>query len=267
LARLPARDGQGSDVHFVVRLKTSQEFLGMAGLHKIRASEPEAGIWIKEAMHGKGYGREAVAAVVSFAASALGKKAVLYPVAEVNGPSRRLAQSLDGKTIGKRLLRKSSGIEYPEVVYRIPVPLGGTPTSLRAARPEDFDYCARLYFEGMENIIKELNLNMEAQIAGFRQRWDVTEVRIITLDRTDIGWLQSFLKDDTLFLAQLFVDGALRGQGIGTEVVNGLVKEAARVGRAVTLGVVKTNPALRVYRRLGFRTTHEDERKFYMRRD
>ena len=93
------------------------------------------------------------------------------------------------------------------------------------------------------------------------------QVRIITLDGTDIGWLQSFAKDDALFLGQLFVDGALRRRGIGTEVVKGLIEEAARAGRAVTLGVVKTNPALRLYERLGFRTTHEDARKFYMRRD
>jgi hypothetical protein len=53
-----------------------------------------------------------------------------------------------------------------------------TRTVLRPARPEDFDYCARLYFEGMENIIKDLNLNMEAQAAGFRQRWDVTQVAL-----------------------------------------------------------------------------------------
>lgn len=140
-------------------------------------------------------------------------------------------------------------------------------TNLRAARPQDFDYCARLYFEGMENIIKELNLNMEAQVAGFRQRWDVTQVRIITHDGTDVGWLQSFVKDDALFLGQLFVDGTLRRQGIGTEVVKGLIEEAARAGQSLTLGVVKSNPALRLYERLGFRTTHEDERKFYMRRD
>jgi ribosomal protein S18 acetylase RimI-like enzyme len=140
-------------------------------------------------------------------------------------------------------------------------------TAFRPARPEDFDYCARLYFEGMENIIKELNLNMDAQVAGFRQRWDVTQVRIITLDGTDIGWLQSFAKDDALFLAQLFIDSTLRRQGIGTEVVKGLIEESANAGRAVTLGVVKTNPALRLYERLGFRTTHEDQRKFYMRRD
>jgi ribosomal protein S18 acetylase RimI-like enzyme len=140
-------------------------------------------------------------------------------------------------------------------------------TVLRPARPEDFDYCARLYFEGMESTIKELNLDMDGQIAGFRQRWNVTQVRIITLDGADIGWLQSFVEDDTLFLGQLFVDRTLRGRGIGTQLIKGLIEEAARAGRAVTLGVVKSNPALRLYERLGFGTTHEDERKFYMRRD
>jgi ribosomal protein S18 acetylase RimI-like enzyme len=139
--------------------------------------------------------------------------------------------------------------------------------ALRPARPEDFDYCARLYFEAMGSLIKELNLDMDAHFAGFRPQWDVAQVRIITLDRTDIGWLQSFVKDGALFLGQLFVDSSLRGQGIGTELVKGLIEEAASAGRAVTLGVVKTNPALRLYERLGFRITHEDERKFYMRRD
>jgi ribosomal protein S18 acetylase RimI-like enzyme len=142
-----------------------------------------------------------------------------------------------------------------------------TRTKFRPALPEDFDYCARLYFEGMERIIKELNLNMDAQVAGLRQSWDVTQVRIIRLDGTDIGWVQSFEKDGALFLGQLFVETALRRRGIGTEVVKALIDEAARAGRVMTLGVVKTNPALRLYERLGFRATHEDERKFYMRRD
>jgi hypothetical protein len=39
---------QGTDGHLVARLKTSHEFLGMAGLHDISASEPETGIWIRE---------------------------------------------------------------------------------------------------------------------------------------------------------------------------------------------------------------------------
>ena len=119
---------------------------------------------------------------------------------------------------------------------------------LRPAHPEDFDYCARLYFAGMENIIKELNQNMDAQIAGLRQRWDVTQVRMVTFNSADIGWVQSFVQDNALFLAQLFVDGQFQRRGIGTDVV-------------------KANPALRLYERLGFRITHDDDRKFYMRRD
>jgi ribosomal protein S18 acetylase RimI-like enzyme len=160
-----------------------------------------------------------------------------------------------------------AGFAPYEIVYEKTLGTGTTRTVLRPARPGDFDYCARLYFEGMEKIIKELNLDIAAQIAGFRQRWDVMQVRIVTLDGTDIGWLQSFVKDDALFLGQLFVNKSLRGQGIGTELVKGLIEEAASAGRAVTLGVVKTNPALRLYERLGFRTTHDDECKFYMRRD
>ena len=61
-----------------------------------------------------------------------------------------------------------------------------TRIALSPARPGDFDYCARLYFEGMGGIIKELNLNMDTHAAGFRKSWDVTQVRIITLGGTDI---------------------------------------------------------------------------------
>jgi ribosomal protein S18 acetylase RimI-like enzyme len=137
----------------------------------------------------------------------------------------------------------------------------------RPAHADDFGYCAHLYVEGRENIIKERTLDAVGHTAGFRQRWHVTQVRIVTLDGTDIGRLQSFVKDDVLFPGQAFVDKSLRGQGIGTELVKGLIEEAASAGRAVTLGVVKTNPALRLYERLGFRTTHDDACNFYMRRD
>jgi RimJ/RimL family protein N-acetyltransferase len=107
----------GTDVSFAVRHRPSLEFLGAAGLHNIEAEEPEAGIWIKESRHGYGYGREAVATIIAFAGETLSKQAVVYPVVEQNGPSRRLAESLGGRIIATRLLRKGAG-----VVYRIPIP-------------------------------------------------------------------------------------------------------------------------------------------------
>src|SRR5579862_6471464 len=128
--------------------------------------------------------------------------------------------------------------------------------SFRPARTQDFDYCESLYFAAVKRTIEELNLNMVAHIASFRQRWDWTQVRIITMDSADIGWLQSTTRGEAFFLAQLFVDAPWRRRGVGTEVMNRLIVEAARAGQAVTLGVVKTNPALRLYQRLGFRITH-----------
>jgi ribosomal protein S18 acetylase RimI-like enzyme len=139
--------------------------------------------------------------------------------------------------------------------------------TFRAATSEDFDYCASLYFAGMATVIRELNLDMAAQTASFRRRWAPAEVRIITRDGVAIGWLQAATLSDALFLKQLFVESPWQRQGIGTRVMHRLIDEAAGAGRSMTLGVVKTNPALRLYQRLGFRVTGEDERKLYMRRE
>ncbi len=133
--------------------------------------------------------------------------------------------------------------------------------------PEDFDYCERLYFAEMERINRELKLDRAVQVASFRRQWDVTQVRIITLDGADIGWLQSTTRDGAFFLGQLFVEAPRQRRGIGTAVMNHLIDEATRTRQSMTLGVVKSNPAKRLYERLGFRVTHEDDRKFYMRRE
>jgi RimJ/RimL family protein N-acetyltransferase len=87
----------GTDLALVVRVKSSGEFLGMAGLHGIGGAEPEIGIWIKEAAHGAGYGREAVAATIAWACRSVSVTAFTYPVAVENLPSRRLAESIGGK--------------------------------------------------------------------------------------------------------------------------------------------------------------------------
>jgi ribosomal protein S18 acetylase RimI-like enzyme len=139
--------------------------------------------------------------------------------------------------------------------------------ALRPAATQDFEYCKRLYFAGMKNIIEELGLDMTAQVVGFHENWELGQVRIIALDISDVGWLQSSVRDDGLFVAQLFVDDPFQRQGIGTEVMNRLIGEATRLNQAVRLAVVKSNPALRLYERLGFRITHEDDRKFYMKRN
>ena len=141
------------------------------------------------------------------------------------------------------------------------------PIALRPALNQDFDYCRQLYFGEMKWIIEKLHLDEAAQETSFRKYWDPVQVRIIQFDGVDIGWLQTFTEDNELFVAQMFVDHQFQRRGIGTEVTKRLIGEAARCNQPVRLNVVKINPARRLYERLGFQVIHEDDRKFYMKRD
>jgi len=59
----------------------------------------------------------------------------------------------------------------------------------------------------------------------------------------------------------------MQRHGIGTQVLQILLAQARSQSKAITLAVVKINPALHFYEKHGFRITHEDEHKFYMRAD
>ncbi len=113
-AWLPAID-DGSDFVFAVRQCSDRQFLGLAGLHHARTANPELGIWIREDRHGEGFGREAVERVARWASQAIGAQSFLYPVAVENRASRRIAESLGGAVIEKRVTPK-----YESIIYRIP---------------------------------------------------------------------------------------------------------------------------------------------------
>jgi RimJ/RimL family protein N-acetyltransferase len=85
------------------------------GLVRRRDSvSPEIGLWLKESVHGQGFGREVVASLVEWGHSTLGKGSFIYPVAVQNTASKRIVESLHG-IIGNRTNPK-----YKSVVYRIP---------------------------------------------------------------------------------------------------------------------------------------------------
>ena len=93
---------------------------------------------------------------------------------------------------------------------------------LRLARPSDFAFGQRLYFEGMGSIIETLKLDMARKRESFTQQWQLAEVRIIT------GWLQTTPTNDAIFLGQLYLEGRFRRQGIGSRVMRAVIDDARR---------------------------------------
>src|SRR5215813_5147776 len=81
----------------------------------------------------------------------------------------------------------------------------------------------------------------------------------------DAGWIQYRVDRDEIFLGSIYVLPAMQRHGIGTHVLRSLLALAEQQSKELTLAVMKSNPAVRLYERIGFRITHEDEYKLYMR--
>jgi len=112
------------NVSFTVRRRDTGECLGMASIERADRETPETGLWLKETAHGRGYGGEIVRAVIGWGGAALGKTGFLYPVAEANTASRRIAERLGGGIAGRRMNAK-----YEAVVYLIVRPSPWATTS------------------------------------------------------------------------------------------------------------------------------------------
>ncbi len=140
--------------------------------------------------------------------------------------------------------------------------------ALRTACSEDSVFARDLYFETMRGMIERLfgwdQAREERNFAGF---FKVDEVRIITADNQDVGWIQEQVENRTINLGSFYVMPAMQERGIGTKVLDILLARAADQSKAMTLAVVKINPARYFYEKRGFRITHEDQHKFYMRAD
>lgn len=106
---------QGTDYHFVARDIQSGSFIGIVGVHKAASPTPEFGVWMSELVHGQGYGKEAVNAVFNCANSNLQADYFIYPVAELNLASRKIAETLGGMIVSSEQKQK-----YMSVTYHIP---------------------------------------------------------------------------------------------------------------------------------------------------
>ena len=133
---------------------------------------------------------------------------------------------------------------------------------LRPADAGDYDFCRNLYFAENDWILEALGLDRAAHEALFPELWKVSEVRLIVADGEEIGWLQIEAQTGALFLGQIYIVRSSQRHGIGTEVLRHIIAEAAAAHLPLKLDVAKINPALRLYQRLGFQITSEEQHKF-----
>ncbi len=112
----------GDDLNLRISMRATGEFIGCCGLHGLaKRAAPELGIWIKQAAHGNGYGKEAINALMHWGQENLQCAAFIYPVDRRNTASRKIPEALGGEVVQECPKTSMSGIKLDILVYRIPV--------------------------------------------------------------------------------------------------------------------------------------------------
>jgi|SRR5579864_126655 len=147
--------------------------------------------------------------------------------------------------------------------------------SLRPASPRDQEFLFQLYASTRLPEIAALGWNLAQQEAFLRmqfnaqQSWYDTayagaEHGIVIVDAKPVGRLLVQHGAEATILVDISLIPEYRGRGLGTILMGNLLNDCRNSGLPVRLQVLKTNPAQRLYERVGFRRTSEDQLYFQM---
>lgn len=136
---------------------------------------------------------------------------------------------------------------------------------LRPAKQADFRFARKLYMASMEPLLTALAAWDDAKAdASFREYFKLDEVRIITVDDADVGWIQVSEADCAVHLDQLHLVEEFRDLGIGTRLIEQTKRAARDKNWPLCLSFVRGNRAAALYERLGFRPAGSDQTKIHM---
>lgn len=140
---------------------------------------------------------------------------------------------------------------------------------LRAATPADDAFLRRVYASTREEELAQvdwsdaqkrafLGMQFDAQDHHYRTHFPGTRFDVIERDGVPIGRLYVQRAAD-IHILDISLLPEHRGAGAGGALLRELQGEAAASARRVTIHVERTNPALRLYERLGFRVEADDD--------
>jgi ribosomal protein S18 acetylase RimI-like enzyme len=97
-----------------------------------------------------------------------------------------------------------------------------------------------------------LRAQLAAQAASY-ERYPGRSHQVVLLGGEPVGRLYLARTEQELLILDVSLLPEHRGRGIGTALLRAVLDEAAAAGKRVRLHVERSNRALRLYRRLGFR--------------
>jgi GNAT superfamily N-acetyltransferase len=123
--------------------------------------------------------------------------------------------------------------------------------SQRAATWDDVEWLEPFYESVMRPYYVELNLFWDS--TKFREYFNPESTKIIQADGVDIGMLQVQNRPDCIYLGDIQIQSEYRNRGIGTSLIESVIRLATITNKPARLRVLRGNPAKQLYLRLGFK--------------
>lgn len=141
---------------------------------------------------------------------------------------------------------------------------------LRPSCPDDREFLFRLYSSTRAHEIEPLGwpaaqqeaflrMQFNAQQQWYQSAYAGADYQVVVVDGQPIGRLIVLRGPDAWNLLDISLLPQTRSHGIGSELMRALIQQCAAAGVILKLQVLKVNPALRLYQRLGFVVTGEDQ--------
>src|ERR1700730_1220940 len=135
--------------------------------------------------------------------------------------------------------------------------------TLRAATPADRDFLWTVFASTRSIELAALGGNspqaqafaqmqFTVQQQAYSATYPVAENSIILLAERPIGRMLVDRTDAAILLIDIAILNDYRNRRIGSSLIRGLMDEAAGSQKSIRLSVYKSNPAVRLYERLGF---------------
>jgi ribosomal protein S18 acetylase RimI-like enzyme len=146
--------------------------------------------------------------------------------------------------------------------------------ALRPVRPGDEPFLMEVYRSTRPEIADWgwaaaqqeafIKLQFNGQQRSYEMQYPDAAHQVILYKGEAVGRLITFRTEQEIRLADVALLSQYRNLGIGASLIRELCAEAARVNLPVRLQVSKSNPAIRLYERLGFQGIGESTTHFQM---
>ncbi|MDX1491525.1 MAG: GNAT family N-acetyltransferase [Pseudohongiellaceae bacterium] len=147
-----------------------------------------------------------------------------------------------------------------------PIGLAQSVLQLRSATSEDIDWLYDTFKTTMgEYIEKTWGWDELLQRHSFEQNLPPASFLIASINDEDLGACSLIEKRDSLHLEIALIIEEKQGQGIGRQLLLEIQQRARAIHKPILLSVLKINPAVRFYKRLGFEVYDQDQWSFKMR--